>query len=217
MPRYARLVFPGLFYHIINRGLEGRKIFRDKFDYLKFLENLLKYKKKFDWIIYCYCLLPNHFHLLIQTKNDPLAKIMKSLQTAYGVFFNKKYKRIGPVFSGRYKSIIVQKDEHFLQASKYIHLNPVKAGLCLKPLDYPYSSYQEYITGNNSLLKENIIDKRAAKRLIGDGRVITRQAIRNYQSFVEEKEDILDYHPGVDIFGDRRFRTQIIKKCKEKG
>ena len=217
MPRYARLVFPGLLYHIINRGLEGRKIFRDKFDYLKFLENLLKYKKKFDWIIYCYCLLPNHFHLLIQTKNDPLAKIMKSLQTAYGVFFNKKYKRIGPVFSGRYKSIIVQKDEHFLQASKYIHLNPVKAGLCLKPLDYPYSSYQEYITGNNSLLKENIIDKRAAKRLIGDGRVITRQAIRNYQSFVEEKEDILDYHPGVDIFGDRKFRTQIIKKCKKKG
>ena len=91
MPRYARLVFPNFFYHIINRGQERRNIFLDKSDYLKFLENLLKYKKKFDWIIYCYCLLPNHFHLLIQTRQEPLGRIMKCLLTAYGVWFNKKY------------------------------------------------------------------------------------------------------------------------------
>ena len=216
MPRYARLVFPGLYYHLINRGVERKKIFRDKFDYIQFLENLLKYKKKFDWIIYCYCLLPTHFHLLIQTRDDPLAKIMKSLQTAYGVFFNKRYKRVGSVFSGRYKSIIVQKGEYFLQVSKYIHLNPIKARFCSEPLDYPYSSYREYIRGENPLLKQNVIDRRAAEMLIGDGRAITKQAIKGYQSFVEEREDILEYNPKVDVFGNERFRTKLITKSKEK-
>ena len=216
MPRYARLVYSDLFYHIINRGLEKRKIFIDHTDYLRFLDNLLKYKKKFDWIIYCYCLLPNHYHLLIQTKNDPLGEIIKSLQTAYGVWFNKKYKRVGPVFSGRYKSIIIQKDGYFLQVSKYIHLNPVKAKLCQKPSDYPYSSYQEYIKGKTSVLDENIIDKRAAKMLTSDERKITQKSIKDYQSFVEEKEDTLDYQPQTDMFGNEQFRTKLIRKSKRK-
>ena len=153
MPRYARLTAPNLFYHIINRGIEKRFIFRQKSDYLKFLEYLHRYKRKFDWIIYCFCLMPNHFHLLIQTKENPLGTIMKSLQTAYGVYFNHKYKRIGPVFSGRYKSIICQKDEYLLQVSKYIHLNPVKAGLVKRPTDYPYSSYKQYVDRDSTNIK----------------------------------------------------------------
>lgn len=212
MPRCARLAYPDLFYHIINRGLERRNIFIDEADYLRFLENLLKYKKKFDWIIYCYCLLPNHFHLLIQTRKDPLGKIMKCLQTAYGVWFNKKYGRIGPIFSGRYKSIIVQKDEYFLQVSKYIHLNPVKTNLCHNPLDYPYSSYQEYILNKSFLNNEKIIDQRAAKTIIGDGRKITKQTVINYQSFVEEKEDIFSYQPNIDIFGNIKFITRYKRR-----
>lgn len=213
MPRYARIACPNLYYHIINRGLERRNIFIDEFDSLKFLENLLKYKKKFDWIIYCYCLLPNHYHLLIRTRNDPLGKIMKSLQTAYGVYFNRKYGRIGPVFSGRYKSIIVQKDEYFNAVSKYIHLNPLRAKLCNSPLDYLYSSYQEYILSKSPLVKESIIDQRAAKMLIGDGRRITKQARKDYQSFVEEQKHGLDYQPNQDIFGEERFVTRYKKYC----
>ena len=80
MPRYARIVAPGLFYHIINRGIERRSIFRQKTDYIHFLKYLKQYKDRFDWIIYCYCLMPNHYHLLIKTKNHPLGVIMKSLQ-----------------------------------------------------------------------------------------------------------------------------------------
>ena len=211
MPRYARIAYPDLFYHIINRGIERRNIFIDESDYLKFLENLLKYKKKFDWIIYCYCLLPNHYHFLIQTRNDLLGKIMKSLQTAYGVYFNRKYGRIGPVFAGRYKSIIIQKDEYFNEVSRYIHQNPVKAKLCNSPLDYPYSSYQEYIRNKSPLGKEKIIDQRAAKMLIGDGRKITKQAKKEYQSFVEEQKNTLGYEPIQDIFGERRFVTRYKK------
>lgn len=204
MPRFPRLTAPNLFFHIINRGIEKKPIFKERSDYLKFLEYLLRYKNKFDWIIYCYCLLPNHYHLLIQTKNNPLGVIMKSLQTAYGVYFNKKYRRVGPVFSGRYKSIICQKDEYLLQVSKYIHLNPVKAGLTRKPLMYPYTSYQEYITGVSENI--SILDKRAMKIFLGED---TKKGIKEYRSFVEEKEDLFDYKPNIDVFGNTRFTTKI--------
>lgn len=137
---------------------------------------------------------------------------MKSLQTAYGVYFNRKYKRIGPVFAGRFKSIIVQKDEYFLQVSKYIHLNPVRARLTEKPLDYPYSSYRELIKNNYSLINKKIIDQRATKMLVGDGRKITKTAIKSYQSFVEEKEDVLPYRENMDIFGDNTFCTKYKRR-----
>lgn len=207
MPRYARITAPYLFYHIFNRGLEKSVIFRERADYLRFLHLLFRYSKKFDWIIYCYCLLPNHYHLLIKTKEDPLGKIMKSLQTAFSVYFNKKYNRVGPVFSGRYRSIICQKDEYLTQVSKYIHLNPVKAGLCKKPLNYPYSSYREYISGKSPLIDKNIIDKRSVKRIIGGK--ISKKSTQYYKSFVEEREDIIKYLPNIDIFGNKRFVTKF--------
>lgn len=205
MPRFARLTGRLLFYHIINRGIEKRNIFKQKVDYLKFLEYLKRYKDKFDWIIYCYCLLPNHFHLLIQTKEHPLGLIMKSLQTAYGVYFNKKYKRVGPVFAGRYKSIICQKDEYLQQVSKYIHLNPVKANLSNSPLSYPYSSFQEYIKGANTHTNINIIDKRVMKIFLGEN---IDKGIKGYKSFVEEKDDLFEYEPNIDVFGNTRFTTK---------
>lgn len=135
---------------------------------------------------------------------------MQSLQTAYGVYFNKKYQRVGHLFSGRYKSIICQKDEYLLQVSKYIHLNPVKAQLCHKPLDYPFSSYQEYLKGKNQLLNKPIIDKRAMRRLLGEN--ISEKSITMYQSFVEEKKDRLAYDPerqSIEVFGNKRFSTKF--------
>lgn len=210
MPRYPRLVAPHVFYHIFNRGIEKREIFREVQDYRRFLEYLTFYGKKFDWTIYCYVLLPNHFHLLVQSHQDPLGLIMKSLLTAYGVFFNLKHKRVGPLFSGRYKSIICQEGEYFLQVSKYIHLNPVKAGLSRKPLEYPYSSYQEYIKGGNDFLGKLIIDQRSKRRILGE--LISPQSIKMYQTFVEEKEDLFEYNPEkrtIDIFGNRRFATKM--------
>ncbi len=210
MPRYPRIVAPELFYHIFNRGIEKRAIFRSSKDYQRFLNYLNFYKYKFDWTIYCYCLMPNHFHLLIQQHKDQIGHIMKSLQTAYGVFFNLKYQRVGPLFSGRYRSIIVQEGEYFLQVSKYIHLNPVKTSLCSKPLDYPYSSYREYIKGENNNLTVPLIDKRSMKRILGVA--LSPQAIKMYQEFVEEKEDLFNYDVEkrtFDIFGNRRFTTKM--------
>lgn len=209
MPRYARLSGSFLFYHIINRGIERKEIFKSKWDYSRFLENLEKYRKKFDWIIYTYCLLPNHFHLQIRIRKDPLAKILHSLQLAYSVYFNKKYHRVGPLFQGRFKSIIVQKGEYFFHLSKYIHLNPVKIRLVDHPLGYPYSSYPEYCQGPKHQYR--IIDKRAMKRIMGKP---TKKNIKNYRQFVEEADE-LNYQPEKairGIFGSPRFISRIETK-----
>lgn len=202
MPRYARLAYPNQYYHLMNRGLGKQKIFLDKDDYLKFLNNLLSYKEKFDWSIYCYCLLPNHYHLLVKTQNDPLDNIMKSLQTAYGVYFNKKYKRTGPVFNGRFKSTIIQKGDYFLYVSKYIHRNPLKANVCQNLSDYPYSSYPEYMGKTNPAIKKEIIDKRAM-RTIFEGKA-TGSAIKNYQAFIEEPGEE-QYSLKRSVYGGKTF------------
>jgi len=206
MPRSARPYAPFQYYHILNRGLNRQPIFRDESDYLRFLEKLETSKTRFDWIIYSYCLLPNHYHLQVKTRHVPLSKILSSLQTSHSGYFNRKYKKLGPVFNNRFKSILVQKDPYFLQLSKYIHLNPVKANLASKPQDYPYSSYPEIISQPKHQF--HTIDKRVIKSLTGS---LNQQAISQYRYFVEESTK-LTYHPDKSvrgIMGSTRFRIKF--------
>ncbi|PJE69069.1 hypothetical protein COU96_01785 [Candidatus Shapirobacteria bacterium CG10_big_fil_rev_8_21_14_0_10_38_14] len=211
MPRQARLTAPNLFYHIFNRGTNQKSIFKTQSDYLRFLENLKKYKKKFDWLIYSYCLLPTHYHLQIQARKYPLGKILLSLQTAYSVYFNKKYQTNGPLFQGRYKSIIVQNGDYFLHLSKYIHLNPVKLNLTKNPLNYPFSSYGEYCQEPKHPYQ--LIDKRASEKIIGKS---TKQNIRKYRQFVEETENLI-YTPNEatrGIVGSLRYINYLESKFR---
>lgn len=147
MPRTARLAFENAFYHVYNRGANKQAIFFDERDYQHFLTKLqaLKTEKHFDHELYAYVLLPNHFHLLIQTKKVPIAQIMRSLTTSYSVHVNRKYERTGPVFENRFKSKLCDRDVYFLGVSRYVFLNPVVAGLAKKPEDYPWSGYLEAI------------------------------------------------------------------------
>lgn len=206
MPRTARLSASFLYYHIVNRGINRQAIFRKKADYLRFLEKLFDSKKRFDWIIYSYSLLPNHFHLQVKTRKDPLAKILSSLLTSHSVYFNRKYKRTGAVFQNRFKSIIIQKEPYHLQLSKYIHLNPVKCKLAVNPVDYPYSSYSEYL--GKPKHQFHIIDKRVMKSIMG---IPTKKTIQHYCSFVEEKGN-LEYDPQLTvrgIVGSKRFAARF--------
>ena len=206
MPRDSRPDYSYQYYHIFNRGFDRKNIFTVEKDYLRFLEKLKESRTKFDWIIYSYCLLPNHYHLHIKTNNDSLSKIIHWLQTSHSVYFNKNHKHFSPVFTGRFKSIIIQKDPYHLQLSKYIHLNPVKAGLAVNPQDYEYSSYSEII--NKPKHKYKIIDKRVLKSLIGE---INSKSISNYRKFVEEIENI-EYNPQQQvrgIIGTIRFRSRF--------
>jgi len=203
MPRLDRPHFSNQYYHVFNRGFDRKELFLDESDYLRFLEKLEASIHRFDWLIYSYCLLPNHYHLQVQVRNDPLGPVLHSLQTSHSVYFNKKYKRSGAVFTNRFKSILIQKEVYHLGLSKYIHLNPVKAGLSPSPQIYPYSSYSEII--NESKHQYKIIDKRSVESLTGT------KSLLQYRQFIEESPK-LDYDPNLavrGIAGSDRFRFQF--------
>ena len=145
MARPLRIEYPGAYYHIINRGLERRQIFRSPKDYEYFLGLLEYIHEKYGVVVYSYCLMPNHYHIYLQTPQGNLAKAMRQLDGNFTQKFNKRHKRVGPLFQGRYKAVLVQADIYSLQLSKYIHLNPVKAKMTEKPENFEYSSYSAYL------------------------------------------------------------------------
>lgn len=204
MPRIARLTYPGGFYHIFNRGLEKRAIFRETKDYDKLLDKLSQLLTNDEWIIYAYCFMPNHYHLLVEEKQMPIAKLMSRLFTSYAVYFNKKYKRQGPLFQDRFKSKLIQKDAYFLEVSRYIHLNPVEGSLVKNPEDYPYSSLVEYLGKQ----QRRIINLGKVSTLLGEG----KKRIENYLEFVKEEMslDLNEYNPfknTKDVIGSTTFTT----------
>jgi putative transposase len=150
MVRPLRIEYPGAWYHVTCRGNERRNIFRDEADRGKFLEILADNVKLYGIELHCYVLMENHFHLLLMTPEADLKKFMQRLNTTYTVYFNRRHRRVGHLFQGRYKSILIEKDEYLVELSRYIHLNPVRirrysqleAGEKRKILKgYPWSSY----------------------------------------------------------------------------
>jgi len=163
------------YYHVINRGNEKQPIYYNEDNYHFFLGRLRKYASKGKQIVIAYCLMPNHFHLLLkETVDDNLKNTMLSLQTSYAKAINKKFKRNGHLFQGKYKKIRIENNNQLLRLSRYIHLNPVKAGLVNVPEEWPYSSYHEYIGLRQGSLPETEIiirqfpDKQAYKKFIMD-------------------------------------------------
>ena len=144
MPRQARLDSPGLLQHVMARGIERRKIFLDDKDRESFLERFAGILEETQTQCYAWALIPNHFHLLLRTGPAPLSKVMRRLMTGYAVTFNKRHNRSGHLFQNRYKSVICEEDRYLLELIRYIHLNPLRAGLVkdLKELDkYPWTGH----------------------------------------------------------------------------
>ena len=129
MPRKARIDAPGALHHIIGRGIERRSIFRDDYDRKNFIHRLGTILSETETPCYAWALIPNHFHLLLKTGMTPIATIMRRLLTGYAVSFNLRHKRHGHVFQNRYKSILCQEDVYLKELVRYIHLNPLRAGL----------------------------------------------------------------------------------------
>jgi len=141
-----RVSYQGGCFHIYNRGNHKRNIFLEESDYLFYLKKLREYKEKYNITILCYCLMPNHFHLLLRQDSDvPTYKLMSSLHTSYSMYFNRKYNKVGHLFQGKYKQKEVDKDEYLLQLSAYIHFNPIKDSLVEELYKYQWSSYPDYI------------------------------------------------------------------------
>ena len=171
MARQARKLSQSGIYHVIIRGINRQVIFEDREDEAKYLKLLRAYRKRCGFALYGYCLMGNHIHLLIkeaerpsiETVNgkdvevgpgEPLESVFKRIGVAYVSYFNRKYKRVGPLFQDRYRSEAVESDPYFLMALRYIHQNPVKAGLCARPEDYVASSYRDYLSEGANTLAE---------------------------------------------------------------
>lgn len=137
MPRNARIDAPGALHHIIVRGIERRKIFNDDVDRINFLDRLGKVLSETDTKCFAWALIPNHVHLLLRTGTCPLATVMRRLLTGHAMHFNRRHRRSGQLFQNRYKSILCQEDAYLLELVRYIHLNPIRAGLAadIKALD----------------------------------------------------------------------------------
>lgn len=179
MARPLRIEYPGAYYHVINRGNAGEKIFKSIRDREKFFEYLAKAVELYGILIHTYCLMTNHYHLIIQTPQANLSATIQWLNISYATYFNKKRQRSGHLFQGRFKAILVDKDEYLAQLSRYIHLNPVRAKMVAKPADYRWSSYSVFIGLKNKP------EWLATDLLAGFGKK-KKQAEKNYQSFVEE-------------------------------
>ena len=155
MPRGARILIKNACYHIVNRGNQRQEIFFEKPDYEEYLKILKHYKYSFWFKVFGYCLMPNHIHLIIQPKEpQELASIMQGLTQAYTLWFNEKYRKVGHLWQGRFKNMVINKDEYFIDCICYIETNPVRAGLVNSPREYPWSSYRSRIFGD----KDNILD-----------------------------------------------------------
>ena len=125
--RKLRIWFPGAVYHIMHRGVRRKAIFQEEMDYQVLLQVLKNSLEKYKCILYAYCLMTNHIHLLLETGDMEIWKFMKYMSECYAMYLNHKYSYRGHVFESRYKSCLVKEDAYFLQTSRYIHLNPVKA------------------------------------------------------------------------------------------
>ena len=146
MARPLRIEYPGAFYHIIQRGNERKDIFISPQDRTKFYEYLSILHTRYKVSIHTYCLMDNHYHLILETKQPNLSNAIHYLNTSYTIYFNIKRKRSGHLFQGRYNAILIEADEYLHHLSRYIYLNPVRAGIVKNPIDYPYSSYRYFIT-----------------------------------------------------------------------
>lgn len=145
MPRQARRKSESGIYHVMLRGINKQVIFEDEEDSLKFLETLKNYKAISGYKIFAYCLMSNHIHLLLKVEKENLDLIIKRIASSYVYWYNWKYHRSGHLFQDRFKSEPVEDDVYFLTVIRYIHQNPIKAGLSKSIDEYKFSSYNEYI------------------------------------------------------------------------
>lgn len=139
MARKKRIWYPGATYHVMSRGNRRYSIFKDELDYKMFIECLKCVKNQYDFKIYSICLMTNHFHMIVDSGNTEIWKIMHKLLLSYAASYNMKYKLTGHLFENRYVGQIIEDDTYLLEASRYIHLNPVKAQMVREPLAYKYS------------------------------------------------------------------------------
>lgn len=210
MARPLRIDYPGAYYHITTRGVGCQNIFFEESDKLMFLEILKEMSKRWAIIIHGYCLMSNHYHLEVEVPEGNLSRSMQWLNQVYAGHINRTQGRVGHLFQGRFKSVLVEAETHLHLLTRYIHLNPVRAGIVKRPLDYKWSSYRTYLG-----LNKRPVWLEVSKTLDNFG-ISKKEQRTRYRKFVEEglADNPLKEMAFGAILGTNRFIERIRKKLK---
>ena len=210
MARQLRVEYAGAFYHITSRGNERKRIFWADEDREEFKGILQRTKERYGYLLHAYVLMDNHYHLLMETPHANIKQAMQNINTSYTVYANRKHGRAGHLFQGRYKAFIVDKENYLLELSRYIHLNPVKAGMVEKPEDYLWSSYRDYIYGDRKGALSEVDD---TLFLFSRRRAVAALRYREFVNAGIGKESPIKEAVG-SILGGEEFRKRIFKYVK---
>jgi putative transposase len=180
MARPLRLQFADSIHHVMSRGIEGRRICVDRVDRNIWLQILDRAAQRFRWQVFAFCLLDNHYHLFLRTPEGGLSPGMRQLNGDYAGYFNRRHERLGPLMRGRYQSVLVENAGHWGELSRYVHLNPVRAGLCKRPEGWRWSSYRCY---HRPALRPPWLD---CKTVLAEFGKEERLALRAYRQFMED-------------------------------
>lgn len=236
MARPLRLEFAGALYHITSRGNERKPIYLDESDFEGFLKVLGDVCERYNWVIHSFCLMTNHYHLLVETPDANLSKGMRQLNGVYTQWFNRKHRRVGHLFQGRYKAILVDKDAYLLELNRYIILNPIRARMVDNLSEWPWSSWYfvmgeaqapEWLAVDKMLLqfsKYKAISKRKFAQFVEQGKGVTpwrnisNQVFLGSDDFVNEHLALLKVQEG-DLSEvpqkQRRVQVQTLDKYVE--
>jgi putative transposase len=213
MARPLRIEFPGAIYHVTSRGNAKQAIFLENEDNHKFLEILSTVVERFNWLCHAYCLMRNHYHLMIETPEGNLSRGMRQLNGVYTQAFNWRHTRVGHLLQGRYKAILVEKDAHLLSLCRYIILNPLRAGFVKRPEEWAWSSYKPTIGEAKRppfLTTEWILSQFDDKR---------REATKKYKKYVIEgikADSPWKVLTGQIVLGTEGFLEKFGQFLKEK-
>lgn len=194
MPRQARVQSPTGVYHAMVRGIGKMNIFMDDKDRLKYLDSLNRFKDKGRYFLLAYCLMDNHVHLLLKEGTENLAATMKRLGVSYAMHFNNRYQRPGHLFQNRYKSEPIDSEQQFMVCARYIHNNPVQAGLVKTPESYRWSSYSAYLNpAANTMVSTQMLLK-----LYSEDEAQARADLQEFtESEAAEQPEFIDAEPEL--------------------
>lgn len=196
MARPLRIEYPGAFYHVMHRGNGGMDIFKSDRDREKFLEYLGKAVNRYGIKVHSYCLMTTHYHLLIETPQPNLSQAIKWINVSYVAYYNRIRKRSGHLFQGRFKAVVIDADEYLQHLSRYIHLNPIRAGLVEHCKDYPWSSYPVF--GGYAKAPEWLETEWLLSLFKRSG---NKKAVGGYRDFVESVQSGKIENPSRDTVG----------------
>ena len=213
MSRPLRIEYAGAVYHVTSRGNEKKPVFKTETDRQNFLNTLQHVGKRYNWICHAYCLMTNHYHLLIETPDGNLSIGMRQLNGVYTQLFNRLHGRAGHLFQGRFKAILIQKDSHLLEVCRYVVLNPVRAKMVEKPDDYSWSSY--LATAGKTKAHPCITTDWVLRQFSGK-RGKAEQEYRKFVSWGIGQKTIWTEVRGQALLGEDGFVDSLVDHLKKK-